>query len=105
MEIDLWVGSKEQNTKNFPPFETFVPEGYFGFYWEPVDAHLVGDIKCFDKKGQVTTGSQGACFVLTLRGIKTRERLIKRCQENGKAVEICLAKAVNHLTSILASAY
>ena len=24
MEIDLWVRSKEQNTKNFPPFETFV---------------------------------------------------------------------------------
>jgi hypothetical protein len=22
MEIDLWVRSKEQNTKNFPPFET-----------------------------------------------------------------------------------
>lgn len=24
MEIDLWVRSKEQNTNNFPPFETFV---------------------------------------------------------------------------------
>ena len=24
MEIDLWVRSKEQNAKNFPPFETFV---------------------------------------------------------------------------------
>lgn len=24
MEIDLWVRSKEQNSKNFPPFETFV---------------------------------------------------------------------------------
>jgi hypothetical protein len=24
IEIDLWVRSKEQNTKNFPPFETFV---------------------------------------------------------------------------------
>jgi hypothetical protein len=24
MEIDLWVRSKEQNTKNFPPFETFI---------------------------------------------------------------------------------
>ena len=24
MEIDLWVRSKEQNTLNFPPFETFV---------------------------------------------------------------------------------
>jgi hypothetical protein len=24
MEIDLWVRSKEQNTSNFPPFETFV---------------------------------------------------------------------------------
>lgn len=24
MEIDLWVRSQEQNTKNFPPFETFV---------------------------------------------------------------------------------
>ena len=24
MEIDLWVRSKEQNTDNFPPFETFV---------------------------------------------------------------------------------
>jgi hypothetical protein len=24
MEIDLWVRSKEQNTQNFPPFETFV---------------------------------------------------------------------------------
>ena len=24
MEIDLWVRSKEQNTENFPPYETFV---------------------------------------------------------------------------------
>ncbi len=24
MEIDLWVRSKEQNTQNFPPYETFV---------------------------------------------------------------------------------
>lgn len=24
MEIDLWVRSKEQNTKNFPPYETFL---------------------------------------------------------------------------------
>jgi hypothetical protein len=24
MEIDLWVRSKEQNSNNFPPFETFV---------------------------------------------------------------------------------
>jgi hypothetical protein len=24
MKIDLWVRSKEQNTENFPPFETFV---------------------------------------------------------------------------------
>ena len=31
MEIDLWVRSKEQNTKNFPPFETFVH-----LYWEEV---------------------------------------------------------------------
>ncbi len=31
MEIDLWVRSKEQNTKNFPPFETFVH-----VYWEEV---------------------------------------------------------------------
>ncbi len=31
MEIDLWVRSKEQSTKNFPPFETFVH-----LYWEEV---------------------------------------------------------------------
>jgi hypothetical protein len=31
MEIDLWVRSKEANTKNFPPFETFVH-----LYWEEV---------------------------------------------------------------------
>jgi hypothetical protein len=31
MEIDLWVRSKEQNTKNFPPFETFIH-----LYWEEV---------------------------------------------------------------------
>jgi hypothetical protein len=31
MEIDLWVRSKEQNTRNFPPFETFVH-----LYWEEV---------------------------------------------------------------------
>jgi hypothetical protein len=31
MEIDLWVRSKEQNTNNFPPFETFVH-----LYWEEV---------------------------------------------------------------------
>mgnify|MGYP007037749924 CR=1 FL=1 len=31
MEIDLWVRSKEQNTKNFPPFETFVH-----LYWEEI---------------------------------------------------------------------
>ena len=31
MEIDLWVRSKEQNTKNFPPFETFVH-----IYWDEV---------------------------------------------------------------------
>ena len=31
MEIDLWLRSKEQNTKNFPPFETFVH-----LYWDEV---------------------------------------------------------------------
>ncbi len=31
MEIDLWVRSKEQNTKNFPPYETFVH-----VYWDEV---------------------------------------------------------------------
>jgi len=31
MEIDLWVRSKEQNTKNFPPFETFLH-----LYWDEV---------------------------------------------------------------------
>ena len=31
MEIDLWVRSKEQNTKNFPPFETFIH-----LYWSEV---------------------------------------------------------------------
>lgn len=31
MEIDLWLRSKDQNTKNFPPFETFVH-----LYWEEV---------------------------------------------------------------------
>ena len=31
MEIDLWVRSKEQNTQNFPPFETFVH-----LYWEEI---------------------------------------------------------------------
>ena len=31
MEIDLWVRSKAQNTKNFPPYETFVH-----LYWEEV---------------------------------------------------------------------
>jgi hypothetical protein len=31
MEIDLWVRSKEQNTKNFPPYETFVH-----LYWDEV---------------------------------------------------------------------
>lgn len=31
MEIDLWFRSKEQNTNNFPPFETFVH-----LYWEEV---------------------------------------------------------------------
>jgi hypothetical protein len=31
MEIDLWLRSKEQNTQNFPPFETFVH-----LYWDEV---------------------------------------------------------------------
>jgi hypothetical protein len=31
MEIDLWVRSKEQNTRNFPPYETFVH-----VYWDEV---------------------------------------------------------------------
>ena len=31
MEIDLWVRSKEQNAKNFPPFETFIH-----LYWDEV---------------------------------------------------------------------
>ena len=31
IEIDLWVRSKEQNTKNFPPFETFVH-----LFWDEV---------------------------------------------------------------------
>ena len=31
MEIDLWVRSNEQNTKNFPPYETFVH-----LYWDEV---------------------------------------------------------------------
>ncbi len=31
MEIDLWVRSKEQNTQNFPPYDTFVH-----LYWDEV---------------------------------------------------------------------
>jgi hypothetical protein len=31
MEIDLWVRSAETNTKNFPPFETFIH-----LFWEEV---------------------------------------------------------------------
>lgn len=31
MEVDLWVRSKEQNTQNFPPYETFVH-----LYWDEV---------------------------------------------------------------------
>ena len=31
MEIDLWVRSREQNTKNFPPFDTFVH-----LFWDEV---------------------------------------------------------------------
>jgi hypothetical protein len=31
MEVDLWLRSKEQDTKNFPPFETFVH-----LYWDEV---------------------------------------------------------------------
>ncbi len=31
IEIDLWVRSKEQNTKNFPPYDTFVH-----VYWDEV---------------------------------------------------------------------
>ena len=31
MEVDLWVRSKDQNTNNFPPFETFVH-----LYWDEV---------------------------------------------------------------------
>jgi hypothetical protein len=31
MEIDLWVRSKEQNARNFPPYETFVH-----LYWDEV---------------------------------------------------------------------
>ena len=31
MEIDLWVRSKEQNTRNFPPYETFLH-----LYWDEV---------------------------------------------------------------------
>jgi hypothetical protein len=31
MEIDLWVRSKDQNTQNFPPYETFVH-----VYWDEV---------------------------------------------------------------------
>lgn len=31
MEIDLWIRSKEQNVKNFPPFETFVH-----LFWDEV---------------------------------------------------------------------
>lgn len=31
MELDLWVRSKEANSKNFPPFETFVH-----LYWDEV---------------------------------------------------------------------
>lgn len=31
MEIDLWVRSKEQDTKNFPPYETFVH-----LFWDEV---------------------------------------------------------------------
>ncbi len=31
MEIDLWVRSKEQNTQNFPPFDTFLH-----LYWDEV---------------------------------------------------------------------
>lgn len=34
MEIDLWVRSKEQNPKNFPPYETFVH-----LYWDEVTWH------------------------------------------------------------------
>jgi hypothetical protein len=33
MEIDLWVRSKEQNPKNFPPYETFIHLGWEEVTW------------------------------------------------------------------------
>lgn len=35
MEIDLWVRSKEQNTANFPPFDTFVHLCWEEVTWRP----------------------------------------------------------------------
>ena len=44
MEIDLWVRSKEQNTNNFPPFETFVH-----LCWDDVTWRKIGRASCRER--------------------------------------------------------
>ena len=77
----------------------FWEEGYLGSYWERWERN--GDIKCYDQQGRVTSSSQETCFVLTLRGIKARERLTEACKATGGIAERCLQRAVDELTSHL----
>src|SRR5215212_2400462 len=81
----------------------FWEEGYLGSYWERWESK--GDIKCYDQQGRVTSSNQENCYVLTLRGIKARERLTEACKANGESAEKCLQRAVDVLTSHLSSAH
>jgi hypothetical protein len=78
-------------------------DGYLGSYWERWERK--GDIKCYAKEGRVTSSSQDVCYVLTLRGIKARERLTEACKAKGKMAESCLQFAVDELTSHLSSVH
>jgi hypothetical protein len=77
----------------------FWEEGYLGSYWERWERP--GDIKCYDQHGRLTSSSQETCFVLTLRGIKARERLTEACKAKGGIAGRCLQGAVDELTSHL----
>jgi hypothetical protein len=77
----------------------FWEEGYLGSYWQRWE--LSGNIKCYDKQGRVTSSSQEVCYVLTLRGIKARERLTEACKAKGEKAGKCLQMAVNEVTSHL----
>lgn len=77
-------------------------EGYLGFHWEVRDSIYdpkLGIYRCLDETGQLEDKLNPPCLVMTLRGLKAKERREKQCRKTGGEMEACSVESYEWLLS------